>query len=639
MCSADSVVNPNHSNLVNLEFETLANIDTSPSGNINTDLVEHTLVNQYLNEVDSQDQCSYDNHVTGRNDPFTLIEERRSTWPDIAVDIHNLSSTYNQVRATGLPNSLSAKVPLTSSLRLDNWRAYAREYGLDEWIVNMLAFGFPLQYTGTVPRPYLARNHSSANQYPEQVRKFIQKELQEGALAGPFTQHPFPNSHYVNPLMTRAKNESNDRRIIVDLAFPEGNGINAHVRKNCVFGELQSHVLPSTQDAVRMAKLLDMNVLVAVIDIERAYRNYRSDPIDWPLLVISFDDQYYIDLGLPFGARLSSLYVQRIANFIVKILTSKGILCAMYLDDLFLVCHNKADVHKQFGQAMAIVRSLGLPINYKKLISPTTQAIWLGVYFNFDVHTISIPRKKVDELLTVIDHIQSCQSITYKQTQSIVGRIAHLARVIPAARIFMARILDQLRASDRITVYINHAILADLKWFKTYFLAHNATSLIDLSPPALVIEADSSMVAGGAWTDGRYYIYNYPPGVSASHNICQLEALNYLVAIRAFVSKTYKGRTIELLGDNSGAISALATGRAIDSTLAAVSRALWFHCATRDIKIKFTHRPGVTIYGADALSRAPLGDTERGRADRFINDQGLQPVRVYPAFINYSKYL
>lgn len=59
-----------------------------------------------------------------------------------------------------------------------------------------------------------------------------------------------------------------------------------------------------------MVKILQMDVVIAVIDIERAYRNYRSDPIDWPLLVISFDGQFYIDLGLPFGARLSSIYVQ-----------------------------------------------------------------------------------------------------------------------------------------------------------------------------------------------------------------------------------------------------------------------------------------------------------------------------------------
>lgn len=638
--AAPAATNISHDSRLKDVFDSLASIDVSPITQIALDLVEDTLVNQCIEQHDSQNIPDCQNHSgADRMNPFLIANERTMTWPHIDPALGHITTIYNKVKATGLPNSLGAKIILDSSIRFDNWRALSSAHPIDEWLLQMLRYGFPLQYTGKAPRANSVKNHSSATAYPEQVRKFISKELAEGALAGPFSSHPFPSSCYVNPLMSRPKAGSDDRRIIVDLAYPEGEGVNAHVRKNCVFGTLYQHELPTTENAIHMARTYDLNVLVAVIDIERAYRNYRSDPIDWPLLVISCDDQYYIDLGLPFGARLSSLYVQRIANFIVSILTSRGIQCAMYLDDLFLACHKHADVQTQFSQAMALIRSLGLPINFKKLITPTTQAVWLGVSLDFDKCVISIPQKKVEEFLDVISQIYHCQFISYKQTQSIIGRIAHFARVIPAARIFMSRILDQLRASDGHRVYINHSILADLKWFKTYFVAHNATSIIDISPPAAVIEADSSLAAGGAWCDGRYYIYSYPPRVIQTHNICQLEALNYLIAIRAFVGPRLTGRTVEVIGDNAGAISALATGRAVDTVLAAVSRALWFHCASEDIKVVFTHRAGTLIAGADALSRAPLGETERGRANSFISDKGLRPVKVYPAFINYAKYL
>lgn len=620
------------------EFRSLAAMDITPAMKINSDPIEEILVDCiYLNPQCSDSQSK--NRDRDRMNPFTLADECANTWPNIEVSVENLTDIYNKVKLTGLPNTLGAKILLSSSIKIHAWEKLAQAHGLDDWLLNMLSYGFPLQYTGTIPGPNRIDNHSSALQYPEHVRKFIAKELREGALAGPFDNHPFPSSGYINPLMSRPKAGSADRRIIVDLAYPDGNGVNAHVQKNTVFGKLYDHQLPSTNDAVHMAKILDLDVVVAVIDIERAYRNYRSDPIDWPLLVIAFDNRYYIDLGLPFGARLSSLYVQRIADFITRVLASEGILCAMYLDDLFIICHKQSNAQQQLTQAMTLLRSLGLPINYKKLITPTTQAVWLGVHFNFDNSTISVPQNKVQELLDAITHIQSCQFISYKQTQSIIGRIAHVARVVPATRIFMARILDQLRASNGSKVYINHAILSDLKWFKTYFSAHNATSLIDNSPPTLAIEADSSLIAGGAWADGRYYIYAYPPGVANAHNICQLEALNYLVAARVFINNHHKGRSVEIIGDNAGAISALSTGRANDSVLAAISRALWFHCATRDIKLIFTHRPGTELYGADALSRAPLGLAERARADRFIGDAGLSPARLHGAYINYSKYL
>lgn len=640
MYSAVTVVKHYQSEALEETFTDLALIDTSPNMRINSDSIEDLSAAECLqNNICPAQENAIVSSISARMNPFHIADERRSQWPDINQDLGRITEVYNTVKAFGLPNSLGAKVPLQSSIKLENWQSLAQKHSTDDWLVPMLQWGFPLQYTGPAPTNNHVKNHTSATQYPAHVRKYIAKELSEGALAGPYDQHPFPEAQYVNPIMSRPKGNSLDRRIIVDLAYPEGAGVNAHVLKNCVFGQSLQHELPTTADAIAMAKALDLDLVVAVVDIERAYRNYRSDPIDWPLLVISFDNKFYIDLGLPFGARLSSLYVQRIANLICAALRSKGIMCAMYLDDLFLACHKDSDVQAQFSYAMATIRHLGLPINYKKLISPSTHAIWLGVMFNFQNSTISIPQHKVDELLQAVTHIQSCKFISYKETQSLVGRIAHVARVIPAARIFMSRILDQLRASDRSKVYINYAILADLKWFKTYFSAYNATSLIDVAPPVAVIEADSSLAAGGAWCDGNYYIYTYPRGVAASHNICQLETLNYLVAVRAFVNSKHKGRTIELIGDNAGAISALTSGRAADPVLAAVSRALWFHCASKDIKIKFTHKNGSLLHGADALSRAPLGGSERVNADVFIAQQGLKPVHIYPAFINYSKYL
>lgn len=640
MSFAHPVENSNDSAILYDTFANMASINVLPNLGIELDHVEQNFVNECA--VGSQHQSlleNIDQKSIDRMNPYLIAHERINTWPDIDQNLGYITDIYNSVRATGLPNSLGAKIPLYSAVKVDQWRAFADSHYIEEWLLEMLRYGFPLQYTGGPPKDNNISNHISATQYPNDVRKYIQKEIAEGALAGPFDSHPFPTARYVNPIMSRPKTNSPDRRIIVDLAFPEGKGINAHVIKNCVFGISLKHELPTIQQAVHLAKTLNLNVAIAVIDIERAYRNYRSDPIDWPLLVMSFDEKYYIDLGLPFGARLSSLYVQRIANFIVGILNAKGIHCAMYLDDLFLLCDNNTDVHLQFSQAMAVIRAMGLPINYKKLIAPTTHAVWLGVTFDIQQCVISIPHSKVQQLIDTISNIQRCKYISYKQTQSIVGRIAHIARVVPAARVFMCRILDQLRASDGKRVYINYAILADLKWFRKYFAAHNATSIIDASPPAITIEADSSLVAGGAWADGRYYIYTYPQGVVKTHNICQLEALNYLISIRAFVNCSHKGRTIEIIGDNAGAISALSSGRATDPVLAAVARALWFHSAKFRTVLKFTHRNGNLIAGADALSRAPLSETERGRADDFIRNKSLRPVKTHNAYINYSNYL
>lgn len=42
---------------------------------------------------------------------------------------------------------------------------------------------------------------------------------------------------------------------------------------------------------------------------------------------------YYVDTAVPFGSKLSSLYMQKITQFIQRALLAKGINIIMYLDN------------------------------------------------------------------------------------------------------------------------------------------------------------------------------------------------------------------------------------------------------------------------------------------------------------------
>ena len=65
------------------------------------------------------------------------------------------------------------------------------------------------------------------------------------------------------------------------------------------------------------------------VDVARAYKNFPLDPLDWPLACIKWDDQYMVDIVMPFGVRSSSLNMQRVANLIVLILEKEGIKARM----------------------------------------------------------------------------------------------------------------------------------------------------------------------------------------------------------------------------------------------------------------------------------------------------------------------
>lgn len=90
------------------------------------------------------------------------------------------------------------------------------------------------------------------------------------------------------------------------------------------------------------------------------------------------------------------------------------------------------------------------------------------------------------------------------------------------------------------------------------------------------------------------------------------------MAVRAFVRSDMPGKTIEIIGDNGGAIAAISSGRANDIVLAAVARASWYHAAPRGVRLVFTHRPRELIPVADALSRAPMSSLYNTKAQKYI---------------------
>ena len=79
-----------------------------------------------------------------------------------------------------------------------------------------LEFGFPLDFTRNSPLDSTETNHTSALQNSQHVLHYIQEEMKFNAILGLFETKPFPL--HVSPLMVRDKQESNNKRTIMDLS-------------------------------------------------------------------------------------------------------------------------------------------------------------------------------------------------------------------------------------------------------------------------------------------------------------------------------------------------------------------------------------------------------------------------------------
>ena len=87
----------------------------------------------------------------------------------------------------------------------------------DQQLVDLIEYGFPLDFDRTRKLESTLQNHASARNYPTHVNKYLQEELLHNAILGPLDDKPF--DVHISPLMTRDKSSSDCRRTIFDLSF------------------------------------------------------------------------------------------------------------------------------------------------------------------------------------------------------------------------------------------------------------------------------------------------------------------------------------------------------------------------------------------------------------------------------------
>ena len=123
---------------------------------------------------------------------------------------------HRRIKHSACPNFLQCHFPVESQLNIPVWKKALVDYW-DNQLINLLEYGFPLDFNRDCKLYYEDRNHSSANDHPKHVDAYLEEERRFGAILGPFITNPIPDCHS-SPFMTREKSHSTKRRVIIDLS-------------------------------------------------------------------------------------------------------------------------------------------------------------------------------------------------------------------------------------------------------------------------------------------------------------------------------------------------------------------------------------------------------------------------------------
>ena len=425
----------------------------------------------------------------------------------------------------------------------------------------------------------------------EHIDKYIRVESEHGALMGPFQSSPFEGWFRTNPLMTRPKRDSVDMCVILDLSYPRDSSVNAGIPSNSLDSAPFKLRLPTPQMLADQIRSLGRGCLLYKVDLSRAYRQLRSDPLNWPLLGVHWEGQDYIDVAIPFGLRHGASACQRTTEAMAQITHHRSGANPLPYVDGSGAAAAPAVANDHYQSLLDTMSELGLEAALGKCQAPSTFMSWIGVHFDTLLMLMSIDPERVAEAVALCRDFLAATYTHRHSMQSFLGKVFHATRCTEQARRFTGHLFDLLRATsnDRMTLITPEARL-EARWLCAFLPCFNGKTLIKPTVAQVIVHVDSCLQGGGGFAkDYGYYHVAYPLAISHCHfGISSLECFNVLIALRLW-APVWQSMTVLLYTDNAATVAAANSGSAQDPLIRSSIRELWWICAIFDVELVVRH--------------------------------------------------
>ena len=551
-------------------------------------------------------------------------------------DIQFSLDSHEKVVQSGKFNFEGCRIPVNNRLDINYLRSWLWDYK-DTSLCSLLEFGFPLDckeseklFNCTNHRElWKFRNHTGATDYPEEMKKYLQKECKNQAVVGPFNKNPFNSGLRISPLNSVPKKETDERRVILDLSFPKGNGVNDFISKEEYLGEKMLTVYPKVDDLVQLIKLKGRGCLLFKKDLRRAYRQIPICPSSYNLVGFVWKKHIFFDSVLSMGLRNAAYICERVTTAISFIMFKIGILVLNYLDDL---ASAEVKEHAEFAYSTlgAVLDKCGFEEALDKSCSPSTVMTFVGVLFNTEKMTIEVTSDRLKEIRALIQFWLNKKFASLKEIQSLLGKLNFVAACVKPSRIFVSRLLVWLKVLYKgsqtqhlIPIYVKK----DLLWWHRFLPLYNGVSMMlteEWSEPDEIFSSVSLLQGCGGFWQGKFFHVEFPQSILVqNYHITILEMFAVVLAARLW-SKFFKGKRIQVFCDNLAVCSVINTGRSKCTILQACLRELTFLTAMAECEIRAVHLESQSNRIADHLSRWSLDDFHKQQFFLLTNQFHLQ---------------
>ena len=498
-------------------------------------------------------------------------------------------------------------IPLPTPLKVNKLNNLLLGYQEDKrtFVVEGFTYGFRIPSTLTFDPPKFGyTNHRSALQHFDIVSQKLAKEASLGRIAGPFSTKPFPDA-VISPLALAPKKSPGQFRLLHDLSYPKNCSVNSHIpREFCV---VEYELLDT---CIRIIQILGRDCLIAKADLQDAFRIMPIHPLDYRLLVFTWQGAYYYDKCLPMGCSVSCNNFESLSNALQWIMINKlGVkFMSHILDDfVFFSKHDSPSCSQYLKSFIALADVLNLPIKHSKTVLPSTCVELHGIQVDTSKMEMSLPHDKLQKASQAVESMYKRKSVQLRELQSLIGTLNFACKVVVPGRAFLRRLIDLTCGvvSPNRHVGLNVEARADLAAWRQFLIAFNGRTLCLpnewTSANSLKLYTDASgrgyaAVFGSTWIQGKF------PASWGDVNIAIKELLPIVLAVRLW-SDQLSNKRLLLFVDNMSIVHCINKLSSKEPTIMKLLRQLVVTAMSNNIHIAAKHIIGRHNVIADLLSR------------------------------------
>ena len=445
----------------------------------------------------------------------------------------------------------------------------------------------------------------SASENSQVIEEYLQKQIEQGNIIGPFSPHLTPAIHINRFGVIPKKHQPGKWRLITDLSFPEGKSVN-----DAIDPKLCSLKYITVDQVAKQAIALGEGSLIAKIDIKSAYRLIPVAPKDRLYLGMKWEGKVYIDGMLSFGLRSAPKIFSAVVDALEWCVAEEGVgIIYHYLDDFAVLSPpNWEECGVNLQKLKLVCKDLGIPLAAEKQASPSACIEFLGIIIDTIKKELRLPRDKLDRLLITMHHWQAHKSCTRQELESLIGTLQHACTVVRPGRSFLRQAITLLSLAKQPHHHIrlNTSFRSDIAWWQAFATQWNGCSLLStISSPSVELTSDASGFWGcGAWWGSKWFQVQWDD-CTKEFSIAIKELIPIIIATVIWGSD-WTGCKVIARCDNESVVTVLNSRHSKEPHVMSMLRTLFFIEARSQFSISSHHIAGISNNLADYLSRNQL---------------------------------